>query len=171
MTQFADYAARLFTVLAEEEKLYLELKALLQAEREHIASRNTDEIEQTVMAKEGLAREGKLLEECRQRVMREVAVSIGLPESDATLSRISAALGEEGGELRAIHSRLVALIAAVRELLTANSTFAGEALNRVQSTLRLLGRLLPDEPTYGRSPSRQVAQPHMKPGRIVRQSA
>lgn len=170
MTPTAEIAKRLFNVLAEEERLYLEMKTLLQEERQRMVLRDVDGIEVAVRRKEGLAGEGKLLEECRRKVMAEMAIELGLPEGEATLSRVSAALGSEGLELRTIHGRLVALIAAVRELLESNSSFAGQALIRVQSTLRLLGRLLPDEPTYGRTAASQIPRPHMKPGRIVRQS-
>ena len=171
MTQTAEIARRLYAVLAEEEQLYLDMKALLQEERQQMSLRNAEQIELIVQRKEGLAGEGQLLEECRHNVMRELVEKLGLPESEGTLSRVCAALADEGTELRMIHGRLVALIAAVRELLEANSTFAGEALIRVQSTLRLLGRLLPDEPTYGRSQSSQTPRPQMmKPGRIVRQA-
>ncbi len=170
MTQTAEIAQRLYTVLAEEEQLYLEMKTLLQEERGQMVLRDAEKIELAVLRKEGLAGEGKLLEECRNNVMCELAAELGLPDREATLSRICSALGDEGAELRAIHGRLVALIAAVRELLEANASFAGEALFRVQSTLRLLGRLLPDEPIYGRSQSSRNRGSHMKPGRIVRQA-
>ncbi|MCH7866270.1 MAG: flagellar protein FlgN [Myxococcales bacterium] len=171
MTQTAEIAQRLYNILAEEERLYLEMKTLLQEERQRMVLRDADGIEVAVRRKEGLAGEGKLLEACRRKVMCEMAAVLGLPDEEATLSRVCAALGSESVELRSIHGRLVALIAAVRELLEVNSSFAGEALIRVQSTLRLLGRLLPDEPTYGRTPASQIPRPHMKPGRIVRQTA
>ena len=170
MTQTAEVARRLYAILSEEERLYLEMKVLLQEERQRMVLRDADGIEIAVRRKEGLAGEGKLLEECRRKLMLEMAVALGLPEHEATLSSVCVLLGSEGGDLRSIHGRLVALIAAVRELLEANSSFAGEALLRVQSTLRLLGRLLPDEPTYGRTPASQAPRPHMKPGRIVRQA-
>ena len=170
MTPVAEFVQRLCTILEEEERLYIEMRDLLQEEREVIVRRNAGDLESLVRRKDGLAREGKLLEDCRRNVMRELAQEIGLSESEATLSRICTLMGEEGSALRSIHGRLIALIAAVRELLEANANFAGEALGRVQSTLRLLGRLLPDEPTYGRRPATRNAQPHMVPGRILRQA-
>ncbi len=171
MTHTAEIAGRLRSVLVEEEQLYLEMKVLLQEEHEHLVLRDAERIELTVRKKEGLAGEGKLLEECRLNVLRELARAVGLPEAETTLSRACSALGDEGAELRTIHGRLVALIAGVRELLEANSNFAGEALIRVQSALRLLGRLLPDEPTYERAPSNATPRSNlMKPGRIVRQA-
>ncbi len=170
MTSVAEFAQRLYTILEEEERLYLEMRELLQEERELIVVRNAGKLEALVRHKDGLAREGKLLEDCRRNVMRELAHEIGLAEADTTLSRVCSAIGEDGSALRAIHGRLVALIAAVRELLEANANFAGEALFRVQSTLRLLGRLLPDEPTYDSKPGKRTVQPHMTPGRLVRQA-
>lgn len=170
MTSIVEFASRLCTILAEEERLYLEMRQLLQEERELILRRNAGDLETLVGRKDGLAREGKLLEDCRRSVMRDLALEMGLTESETTLSRVSSVLGEEGDELRSIHGRLIALIAAVRELLEANANFAGEALTRVQSTLRLLGRLLPDEPIYDRRPGNRTSQPHMAPGRILRQA-
>lgn len=170
MSEIQEVIGRLLSVLTEEEQLYVEMKTLLQEERAQMVLRDAEKIELAVRAKEGLAREGKLLEECRHKVMRELGPLLGLAESETTLSAMCAALGSEGGQLRKIHGRLVALIAGVRELLEANSNFAGEALLRVQSTMRLLGRLLPDEPTYGRTQASQVPRSHMKPGRIVRQA-
>ena len=66
-----------------------------------------------------------------------------------TLSALTNAIGSEDGGLRQAHSRLSALVGAVKELLDANASFAGKAQEQVQSTLRLLGRLMPDDPTYG----------------------
>ncbi|MDP6980485.1 MAG: flagellar protein FlgN [Myxococcota bacterium] len=170
MTETAAIVRRLLSILSEEERLYVELKSLLQEEHARMVARDADAIEQIVAQKDALASEGRLLEECRSKVMKELGRAFGLAESETTLSRLCAVLGEEGAELRASHGRIVALVAAVRELLDANANFAGEALFRVQSTLRLLGRLLPDQPTYERNPTPTSMQPVARPGRLVQQA-
>ncbi|MCP5043970.1 MAG: flagellar protein FlgN [bacterium] len=135
-----------------------------------MVARDVEKLEITVGHKEALASEGRLLEECRQKVMHELGTQYGLPEGETTLSRLCVLLGEDGKGLREVHGRMVALVAAVRELLEANANFAGEALYRVQSTLRLLGRMLPDQPTYGRVQTQRAQQAHLRPGRIVQQA-
>jgi len=163
-------AKRLLSVLNEEESLYVELKELLQEERSLMVARDADSLERIVAQKDALASEGRLLEECRRQVMIEIGAAYGLPEGEITLARLSSLLETEGSELRAIRSRLVALIAAVRELLEANANFAGESLIRVQSTLRLLGRLLPEQPTYERNAAPTAMQVTARPGRLVQQA-
>ena len=67
------------------------------------------------------------------------------------------------------HATMAALVGAVQELLAANASFAGDAQSQVSGTLRLLGRLLPEVPTYTRAGAGDVtASPA---GRLVRQSA
>lgn len=170
MTEPLAIAKRLLSVLGEEERLYVELKTLLQEERALMVARDADQLERVVAEKDALAREGKLLEDCRRKVMAELAAAVGVAESEATLSRLATLLESDGAELRAVHGRLVALIAAVRELLEANAGFAGESLVRVQSALRLLGRLLPEQPTYERSAKPAAAGAGVRPGRLVQQA-
>jgi len=145
-----ELARRLETILESEEGLYVEMRVLLQKERGHMLARDVVELERSVRCKEILADECRLLEESRSAVVSQMASDLGLASERATLSHICAALGEGSGDrLQAIHSRLVAIVGAVRELLHANEGLAGECLARVQGTLRLLGCLMPERPTYG----------------------
>ncbi len=99
-----------------------------------------------------------------------LAVALGLPAERPTLSALCDALGEPAVELRLAHSRLVALIGAVRELLDANAGFAGDSLGQVRATLKLLGRLLPGDTTY--SPTAAAPTPIVPAsGALVRRSA
>jgi hypothetical protein len=160
---------RLLTVLAAEERLYLELRDLLQRERELIASLDVAGLEQGVRQKQALAEEGRLLEESRLELAALLAGELGLPGERPTLSQLCAALGPgRDGELRGAHSRLAALVGAVQELVAANSGFAGEAESRVRATLQLLGRLLPDQPTYQPPGAREAAP---AAGRLLRRTA
>lgn len=163
----AQAVTRLLTILAAEERLYLELRDLLQRERELILSLDARGVEQAVRDKEILAEEAQLLEESRIEVAAALAQQVGV-EGRPTLSGICDKMGERDGGLREAHSRLSALAGAVQELLHANASFAGEALTRVQGTLRLLGRLLPEAANYGRPGAREIAP---RAGRLVRQSA
>jgi hypothetical protein len=135
-------------VLEAEETLYVEMRDLLQRERECMVSLDADGLEQAVEAKEALAEEARLLEEGRLDVAADLAHALGLPESRPTLSQLLEAAGVAGERLHERHSRLVALLAAVRELVDANASFARDGLEQVQGTLKLLGRLLPQEPVY-----------------------
>jgi hypothetical protein len=155
-------------ILEAEERLYLEMRDLLQRERELIAALDAVGVEEVVREKENLAEEGSLLEESRLEVSARLANELGIQNESPTLSEICDALGEAGSELAEAHSRLAALAGAVQELLAANAVFAGDALDRVQGTLHLLGRLLPEAPTY--RPSGVVNSPN-RAGRLVRQSA
>lgn len=140
---------RLLTVLEAEERLYVELRDLLQREREHMVNLDARGIEEVVRRKESLSEEGRLLEESRIEVARALAHELGLAEPDPPLSRLCDHAGRDAPALRDAHSRLVALLGAVRELLDANAVFAGECLTQVRTTMGLLGRMLPAEPTYG----------------------
>jgi len=163
-------AAELLAVLESEERLYLELRQLLQRERELIVNLDAAGLEEAVRRKEALAAEGRLLEEGRLEVAVRLARALGLPEERPTLGVLCDALGDRATPLRAAHSRLVALVGASRELLDANAGFAGESLGQVRATLRLLGRLLPGEGTYapGLEPRPDVPLPA---GALVRRSA
>lgn len=157
------------TVLEAEIALYVELRELLQRERELIVNLDAVGLEDTVRQKEALAEEGKLLEESRIEVAARLAGELELGPERPTLSQICDRIGVESAPLRRLHSRLVALVGAVRELLDANAGFAGDSLAQVRATLQLLGRLLPTDPTYttlgGADASRVAA------GQLVRRSA
>ncbi len=163
----SDGVTRLLTVLEAEERLYVEMRDLLQGERELIASLDAAGLEQTVRRKETLAEEGRFLEASRVEVVAELARELGHEGARLTLSQVCDALGEEEGGLREAHSRLAALVGAVQELLQANAAFAGEAQIQVQATLQLLGRLLPESAGY--QPS-GASEPTPAGGRLVRQA-
>ncbi len=167
MSVRGDLAGRLLTVLEAEEKLYLELRSLLQEERAWLVALDAARIEEAVQRKESLAAEGRLLEEARIELARALARELGVDDERPTLSRLCARLGDDAEPLQRAHSRLVALVGASRELLDANAGFAGEALAQVRSTLQLLGRLLPAQPTY--APDLAAAEP--TGARLVRRSA
>ena len=155
-------------VLDTEENLYVELRDQLQRERECMVSLDPDGLEQAVEAKETLAEEARLLEESRIDVARDLAEALGIADARPTLSRLLEILGDRSGRLREQHSRLVALLAAVGELVDANANFAREGLAQVQDTLRLLGGLLPQEPVYRPSERPRASQ---SAGRLVRSVA
>ncbi|HVP29078.1 MAG TPA: flagellar protein FlgN [Myxococcota bacterium] len=171
-----DLCARLLASLEAEEELYVELRELLQRERERIVALDAAGLEELVRRKEALAEEGRLLEEGRLELSAALARELGLGEPRPTLSHLCARLGEEADGLRAVHGRLVALVGAARELLEANAAFAGEAREQVRATLRLLGRLLPAGATYepagpaGRGVGRRGAAT-ADPGRLLERRA
>lgn len=158
--------AGLERVLEAEEGFYRELRALLQREQTCLVELDARSLEEIVRSKEALAEEGRLLEESRVQVALALATALGLP-ARATLSEICDRLGEDGSGLRAAHGRMVALVGAVRELVALNATFAGSALERVDATLELLGRLHPDHPVY----AAHRAPAPARVGRLVRSSA
>ena len=170
LNEHADAGARLLQVLESEERLYVEMRTLLQRERECIVGLRGEELEELVREKALLAEEGRLLEESRAAVAGELALRLGLPERGTTLSQICARLQGGAPGLRAAHTRLVALLGAVRELLEANRQFAGDAAQQVQGALHLLGRMLPPDATYSPQLQRGHA-PRPGPGRLVRRSA
>lgn len=160
--------ARLCAVLESEESVYLELRDLLQRERELLARLDAEALLDLAFRKEALADEARLVEESRIAVAAELAAIAGLAEPRPTLSRLCEALGSAGSPLRAAHTRLVVLVGVVRELCNVNAALSGEHLTRVRGTLQLLGRLLPDEATY--SVRAAAASPEAR-GRLVRRSA
>ena len=168
MISDSDPTLRLLTVLLAEERLYGEMRSLLQEEREILYALDAIALEECVAKKEALAEEGRLLEESRIAVVMDLAKTLHLDERP-TLSQLCDALGEEAGPLREVHTRLVALIGAVRELIDANASFAGDSLSQVRNTLRLLGRMMPNEPTY--RPGMTAKEERVSAGNVVRRSA
>lgn len=158
----------LLKVLEAEELLYVELRDLLQHERTCMVNLDASGLEEAVRRKEALAAEGRLLEESRSQVARTLAEELGVTEDPPTLSRLCDRLGARAGRLRETHTRLVALLGAVRELVDANASFAGDSLAQVRATLRLFGRMLPPEPTYRPEALGRVSHGS---GRLVRRSA
>lgn len=168
MNASREACARLLTLLDAEERLYLELRSVLQREREALVALDAAAVEDVVRHKEALAEEGRLLEEGRVELALALARELGISEARPTLSQLCLRLGDAAGPLAEAHGRLVALVGAVRELLTANAAFAGDALTQVRVTLRLLGRLLPTTSTYAPLPATEPALPS---GRLVQRSA
>jgi len=163
-----DLVARLLVVLEAEHALYVRLRELLRHEREVLGLLDATRLQAVAREKEELADEGRLLEDSRSHVARELGQSLGLASERPRLAELCARLGAEAAPLRAAHNRLVVLVGAARELLEANRCLAGEALAQVQGTLRALGGLLPEEARYGPSPA--AAQPSPR-GRLLRQTA
>lgn len=163
-----DTVHRLAQVLDAEEQLYVELRDLLQHERECMLNLDAEGLERAVEAKEGIAEEARLLEESRIEVARELARAVGVDEERPKLSLLCEALGPRADRLREQHSRLVALLGAVSELVDANASFAREGLEQVQDTIQMLGRLLPQEPIYRAA---EIPRAERGTGRLVRSVA
>lgn len=163
----ADPLSGLERVLDAEEALYVEMHRTLQQERTSLAELDAAGVEAAVRAKESLADEAAFLEERRVAAARALAEDLGVHAEPLTLARLCDELGERGASLREAHSRLSALIGAVQELLHINAAFAGECLGQVSTSLRLLGRLLPDDTLYAPS----GAAPSQRGGRLVRSCA
>lgn len=163
-------ARELLEVLESEERLYRELREVLQEERVMIVKLDAAGLEDAVMRKEALSAEGRLLEEGRVAVALRLAAELGVEAERPTLTLLCDALGDDASELREAHGRLLALIGAVRELLDANAGFAGDSLGQVRATLQLLGRVLPGDSTYGPSAT-APAPPSAGAGSLVRRSA
>ncbi|NNL66224.1 MAG: flagellar protein FlgN [Myxococcales bacterium] len=170
MSARPESARELLEVLESEERLYRELREVLQEERVMIVKLDAAGLEDAVMRKEALSAEGRLLEEGRIAVAQRLADALGLEGDRPTLGRLCDALGDEAGDLREAHGRLLALIGAVRELLDANAGFAGDSLGQVRATLQLLGRVLPGDATYGPAAT-APALPSAGSGAFVRRSA
>lgn len=168
MSPSAEIVKKLETVLEAEERLYVELRDLLQRERVCMVELDAGGLEEAVRRKEALATEGRLLEEARQEVARSLAAALGVAEQPPRLSTLCARLGHEGTSLREIHTRLIALLGAVRELADANASFAGDSLAQIRATLGLFGRMLPPEPTYRPETLGVVSQ---GAGRLLRRTA
>lgn len=166
MTAPSQRLASLLQTLQAEEILYVELRSLLERERNHMLQLDGAGLEEVAREKEALAAEARFLEEGRVELAARLAAELGLEEQRTTLARLCDALGPAGAELGEARSRLTALLGAVRELLDLNADFAGECLGQVRATLQLLGRLAPPRPTYGPTAS-AVAEG----GRLVRHSA
>ncbi|MCP3983643.1 MAG: flagellar protein FlgN [bacterium] len=138
----------LASVLDAEEKLYVELRDLLQQEHGLMVTLDAEGLEDVARRKEELADEGRLVEETRMSLCEMMTRELGFDEVRPRLSTICERIGPEGRALREAHTRLVVLVSVVRELMDANNVLAGNALSQVRGTLRLLGGLVPFEVTY-----------------------
>lgn len=132
-----------------------------------MAALDAEGLERIALSKEELADEGRLVEETRLAVTRELAMTLGIDEEEPRLSTLCARIGREGDALREVHTRLVVLVGAVRELMDVNRAFAGEALSQVRGTLRLLGGLVPSQALYEAVPERES---RASVGQLVRRS-
>ena len=149
MSSIGEEVKRLQTILRAEEDLYLRMRTLLRREESELVELDPSTIGQTIEEKRALAEEGRLLEESRNVVVGELTRTLGLEESVPRLSTLISMLGDQAAELPTLHARLTGLIQSTRFLLDANQHFANRSLARVQDTLRLLGRSLPEEVGYG----------------------
>lgn len=146
-----ELVSKLIAVLESEERLYLELRDVLQDERIAILELDAARLEAAVNAKAALVDEVQLYEESRRDLAVRVATALGV--SEPRLTRIAEASPVLGSELADLASRLRALTAAVGELLQLNATLSGESLGQVRLTLELLGRLQQRTPLYDASGS------------------
>jgi hypothetical protein len=146
-----DLIASLIAVLESEERLYLELRDVLQDERLAILELDAARLETAVNTKAALVDEVQLFEESRRDLALRLASELGVAEP--RLTSIAAASPLRSDELGDLASRLRAITAAVRELLQLNATLSGESLGQVRLTLELLGRLQGRAPLYDASGS------------------
>ena len=165
MSGVDEQVARLEVVLQAEENLYLRLRALLRREEAELIELDPARLAQTVEEKRSLAEEARLLEDSRRAIAKTLARALGLGEPLPKLSVLIEVLGEESGRLPDLHARLSALVGATRGLLEANGGFADRSLRRVQETLRMLGRAVPERVGYGPGTARGAG---VGRGRIVR---
>ncbi len=160
----------LIALLESEERVYDDLRSLLQEEREYMATLDAAELARVVEAKEMTAAEARFLEKSRLEVARSLGHEIGLTGDRPTLPELCAALGPAAGRLREIHVRLGAILGAVRELVEANASFAGDSLIQVQDAIRLFGRMSTTDAIYDRSDPGAGGARAAVPGRLVRRS-
>lgn len=153
-------------VLQTEENLYLRLRDVLRREELQLVELDPAQIADTVDQKRSLAEEGRLLEDSRRALTSTLARSLGLGDQPVKLSALIELLDDEAGRLPELHGRLSALIQSTRGLLEANGSFSERSLRRVQETLRMLGRAVPEKVGYGPGSERGAAA--MGRGRLVR---
>ena len=165
MNGVAGQVAKLETVLQAEEALYLRLREVLRREEAELIELDPGRIAGTVDEKRLIAEEARLHEDARRVLVTALARVLGLPEGPMKLSALVGALGDEAGRLPELHARLSALIGATRSLLDTNGSFADRSLRRVQETLKMLGRAVPEPVGYG--PGRERGD-GVGRGRIVR---
>ncbi len=165
MNDLSNDVGRLLELLEAEERLYVELRTALQDEQSCLVNLEADGLDEAVRQKETLVTEARVLEEGRRALVARLGSAAGAPEA-RTLTALCDALGPQSAPLREAQLRLRGLVAAVRELLDVNASFAGEAMGQVQATLTLLGRLAPLDATYRRDGAGASSS-----GRILRQSA
>jgi hypothetical protein len=166
MKSVAQQVAGLEVVLQSEENVYLRLRSVLRREEEALIELDPGEIAAIVDEKRSLAEEARLLEDSRRALTATLARALGLPDAPQKLSTLIGLLGDEAGRLPEQHARLTALIHATRGLLEANGSFSERSLRRVQETLRLLGRAVPEKVGYG--PGASQVEASMGRGRLVR---
>lgn len=152
---------KLVDVLAVEERVHHELRALLSDERERMLELDAESLYELALKKEILAEQGQLAQDARILASAELARALGLSEEKLTLSRLCLALGDAAGPLREAQSRLLSIVGAVAELSEANQRLGGERLREVRNTLELLGRLAP----------MAAREPAERAGQIVRRTA
>ena len=135
--------SRLADVLAVEERVYRDLRELLSEERGRMLDLDAESLYGLATRKEVLAEEGRLVLEARTRAVDHLAKSTGISGPGTTLTQLCESLGDAARPLREAQSRLLAIVGAVRELSEANQKMGGDRLTDVQTTLKLLGRLVP----------------------------
>ena len=85
---------RLEAVLEAEERLYREMRELLQKERALIVALDAPGLTEVALEKEALASEGRMLERSRLEVTEELARELGLPTPRPTLRHLGRLLQE-----------------------------------------------------------------------------
>ena len=160
-----EQVGRLEIVLQAEENLYLRLREVLRREEAELIALDPAQIAATVEQKRSLAEEARLLEDSRRALAIALGRALGLGDSPQKLSVLIAALASEAARLPDLHGRLLALVGSTRGLLEANGGFSQRSLKRVQETLKMLGRAVPEKVGYGPGLERGAG---VGRGRIVR---
>ncbi|MEE9543378.1 MAG: flagellar protein FlgN [Thermodesulfobacteriota bacterium] len=138
-------AKKLINILNQEMPLYKELLSLLQEEKRLLSTRTRDELYQLSARIEALVFKVKGMERAREAAVTELALSLGLEETEArrvNLTKLLNSLKEPyRGELQRLQSLFLALVGSIEELNRENSVIIGRSIDNIKSTFDFIREL------------------------------
>ena len=149
MNAYKNTVEELEKVLRQEVELYRQYADILMQDSTVMTKLNIDELEKNNKVKNTLLLKIKALDQARQNLVRQFAVSKGMTEERIRLIDICQKVSPaEAKRLLALRDQLEAIVTELKTVHTNTAALAQASLNWVNSSISTLHRLLSPTGTY-----------------------
>jgi flagellar biosynthesis/type III secretory pathway chaperone len=155
----------LIEVMAQTERVFLELQPVVEKERAMVCSAKVDLLTANSLEKERLAALLKRLDQQRCKLLDRIALVTGIPVDRLTISLLAAnAEPWQGHELKRLGQSLKTILNAIRRNNNENRALIHHCLGMVRKTITFLSPQRSQAALYGASGSMADSGPG---GRLV----
>lgn len=141
---------KLLAVLVEKNGTYTTLLGLIKQERELIIRNMTSEMETLIEQQEILLRQTTESEKRRVEIIQAMAIELGIPENQLTMSRIIDGCEEPvKNECILIYDKISTTLKEIEKINKINAELVKSSLDYIDFSLKTYTQAVDTNPTYG----------------------